>query len=284
MRTRHEDTLPARGHAARHRPGDDRHDVPRLRPRGRAARAAPTASSPSTSRSPGWVEHDAAEIWDVTHAVAGEALDDAGVGPGELDAVGITNQRETVVVLGPRDGRAAAPRARLAGPPHRRALRRAARRTGHEPRSARQDRPRARPVLQRAPRSSGCCATSTASTERARDGRAVFGTIDSLADLQAHRRARDRPAQRVAHDAVRHRHAAAGTTSCCELLRRARAVAARGPPELRRARPHDGRRASTATRSPSRASPATSRPRCSASAAWSPGWARTPTAPARSCC
>src|SRR4051812_37404701 len=47
---------------------------------------------------PGWVEHDAAEIWDVSHAVAGEALADAGVEAGELEAVGITNQREPVGV------------------------------------------------------------------------------------------------------------------------------------------------------------------------------------------
>jgi glycerol kinase len=47
---------------------------------------------------PGWVEHDAAGIWNVTQAVAGEALDDAGVEVGELEAVGITNQRETVCV------------------------------------------------------------------------------------------------------------------------------------------------------------------------------------------
>jgi glycerol kinase len=47
---------------------------------------------------PGWVEHDASEIWDVTQAVAGEALDDAGLRPGGLEAVGITNQRETVCV------------------------------------------------------------------------------------------------------------------------------------------------------------------------------------------
>jgi glycerol kinase len=47
---------------------------------------------------PGWVEHDATEIWEVTQAVAGEALDDAGVRQGELEAVGITNQRETVCV------------------------------------------------------------------------------------------------------------------------------------------------------------------------------------------
>jgi glycerol kinase len=53
---------------------------------------------------PGWVEHDAGEIWDVTHAVAGEALDDAGITPGELQAIGITNQRETVCVWDPATG------------------------------------------------------------------------------------------------------------------------------------------------------------------------------------
>jgi glycerol kinase len=47
---------------------------------------------------PGWVEHDLDDIWKVTHGVAGEALEDAGVRPGELQAVGITNQRETVCV------------------------------------------------------------------------------------------------------------------------------------------------------------------------------------------
>ena len=46
---------------------------------------------------PGWVEHDAAEIWDVTRRVAIEAIVDAGIQGGQLDAIGITNQRETVV-------------------------------------------------------------------------------------------------------------------------------------------------------------------------------------------
>jgi glycerol kinase len=46
---------------------------------------------------PGWVEHDAAEIWDVTQAVAREALDDAGVAGADLAGIGITNQRETAV-------------------------------------------------------------------------------------------------------------------------------------------------------------------------------------------
>jgi glycerol kinase len=51
---------------------------------------------------PGWVEHDANEIWEVTRGVAREALEDAG-GP-ELKAIGITNQRETVVAWDPRTG------------------------------------------------------------------------------------------------------------------------------------------------------------------------------------
>ncbi|MFI5037663.1 MAG: FGGY family carbohydrate kinase, partial [Solirubrobacterales bacterium] len=53
---------------------------------------------------PGWVEHDSREIWEVTQAVAGEALSDAGIRPGELTAVGITNQRETVCVWDPATG------------------------------------------------------------------------------------------------------------------------------------------------------------------------------------
>ncbi|MBN1487454.1 MAG: glycerol kinase GlpK [Anaerolineae bacterium] len=44
---------------------------------------------------PGWVEHDATEIFDVTLKVAGEALKDAGVSAKSLAGIGITNQRET---------------------------------------------------------------------------------------------------------------------------------------------------------------------------------------------
>ena len=53
---------------------------------------------------PGWVEHDATEIWEVTRRVAREALADAGVEGGRLDAIGITNQRETVVAWDPETG------------------------------------------------------------------------------------------------------------------------------------------------------------------------------------
>ncbi len=51
---------------------------------------------------PGWVEHDASEIWDVTERVAKQAIEDAG-SPG-LRAIGITNQRETVVAWDRRTG------------------------------------------------------------------------------------------------------------------------------------------------------------------------------------
>ena len=47
---------------------------------------------------PGWVEHDATEIWRNTEAVIGEALARGGIRAGELAAVGITNQRETTVL------------------------------------------------------------------------------------------------------------------------------------------------------------------------------------------
>ncbi len=53
---------------------------------------------------PGWVEHDATEIWDVTRAVAAEAISGAGTDGAELTGIGITNQRETVVAWDPASG------------------------------------------------------------------------------------------------------------------------------------------------------------------------------------
>jgi glycerol kinase len=46
----------------------------------------------------GWVEHDPEDIWRDVVAVVREALDTAGLRPSDVAAVGITNQRETVVV------------------------------------------------------------------------------------------------------------------------------------------------------------------------------------------
>ncbi len=47
---------------------------------------------------PGWVEHDASEIWQNVQDVVAEALHAAGIAASGLAAVGITNQRETTVV------------------------------------------------------------------------------------------------------------------------------------------------------------------------------------------
>jgi glycerol kinase len=54
---------------------------------------------------PGWVEHDATEIWRNVQRVVGEALGRAGLSPEHLAAVGITNQRETAVVWDRATGR-----------------------------------------------------------------------------------------------------------------------------------------------------------------------------------
>src|SRR5215211_3960582 len=47
---------------------------------------------------PGWVEHDAKEVWARTQEVVDEAIAAAGAGEGDISGVGITNQRETAVV------------------------------------------------------------------------------------------------------------------------------------------------------------------------------------------
>lgn len=47
---------------------------------------------------PGWVEHDAAEIWETTLEVARGAMAKSGLSAADIAAIGITNQRETTVV------------------------------------------------------------------------------------------------------------------------------------------------------------------------------------------
>ena len=58
---------------------------------------------------PGWVEHDAEEIWDATAGLIDRALDDAGAGAGDVASVGITNQRETTVLWDRKTSRPVAP-------------------------------------------------------------------------------------------------------------------------------------------------------------------------------
>jgi glycerol kinase len=55
---------------------------------------------------PGWVEHDPEEIWTSVVTTARQAVSMAGLTVSEIAAIGITNQRETVVVWDRRTGRA----------------------------------------------------------------------------------------------------------------------------------------------------------------------------------
>jgi glycerol kinase len=120
---------------------------------------------------PGWVEHDASEIWEVTRRVAIQALADAGIQGAELDGIGITNQRETVVAWDP-----------VTGDPIYRALvwqdRRTAERCDELRGEGREELVRERTGLVLDPYFSG---TKIEWLLRYAEGaeRAVFGTIDS---------------------------------------------------------------------------------------------------------
>jgi glycerol kinase len=54
---------------------------------------------------PGWVEHDAQEIWSSQAGVAAEAVASAGINGKALSSIGITNQRETTVVWDRESGK-----------------------------------------------------------------------------------------------------------------------------------------------------------------------------------
>jgi glycerol kinase len=113
----------------------------------------------------------------VTRAVAGEALADAGVRAGELEAVGITNQRETVCVWDPATGE----------PLHRAIVwqdRRTAERCEQLREAGREGLIRARTGLVLDPYFSATkiewlLEHVEGLRERAREGRALFGTVDS---------------------------------------------------------------------------------------------------------
>jgi glycerol kinase len=120
---------------------------------------------------PGWVEHDANEIWETTRRVAIEAIVDAGIEGAELDGIGIANQRETVVAWDPATGE----------PIHRALVwqdRRTAERCDELRAADREELVRARTGLVLDPYFSGTkIEWLLGNAEGA--GRAVFGTVDS---------------------------------------------------------------------------------------------------------
>ena len=53
----------------------------------------------------GWVEHDAGDLWSTTAATCRAAIEKAGLRPGDIAAIGITNQRETTLVWDRKTGK-----------------------------------------------------------------------------------------------------------------------------------------------------------------------------------
>jgi glycerol kinase len=53
---------------------------------------------------PGWVEHNANEIWDTQYKVLKEAIDKNRIDPSDIAAIGITNQRETTIIWDRKTG------------------------------------------------------------------------------------------------------------------------------------------------------------------------------------
>lgn len=126
---------------------------------------------------PGWVEHDAAEIWEGVQAVVAAALEDAGASARDLQAIGIANQRETVVVWDPATGE----------PLHRALVwqdRRTASRCDELREAEHEETIRQRTGLRIDPYFSATkiewlLGNVEGLRERAHEGRAVFGTVDA---------------------------------------------------------------------------------------------------------
>ena len=214
---------------------------------------------------PGWVEHDPTEIWTAVQTTLAALV-------GELDepvaAIGITDQRETVVAWDRRTGATAASRHRLAGPPHGEPLRRAPRR-GRRAARAGHHRPRARPVLQR--HQGGVAPHRGRRGGHARPGHRHRRRLGPVEPHRRHRRrcARHRAVERQPHHALRHPHAGL-VRRAPRPLRGPRGGPPRGSAVERSLRGHGERdgRARRASRCP--ASPGTSRPPSSARPASNP--------------
>ena len=98
----------------------------RVRRRGPAGGRGAEGVAAASSRSPAGSSTTRRRSGERRVEVCRGALAEAGLDAGDIAAIGITNQRETTVVWDRATGEPLAPRHRLAGPPHRRPLRRAA--------------------------------------------------------------------------------------------------------------------------------------------------------------
>ena len=262
----------------RHRRRHDQHAGDAVRGRRGVPRAASSGSWRSIIRGPGWVEHDAEEIWAVEPRLrAGDGRAGGRRGADRRRSASPTSARRSSSGAR-RTGEALAPA--IVWQDRRTAdLCAALKEQGHEAGGAGEDRAAARPLFQREQDRLGAGELAAA----ARGGRrSVRRHGRELAGLQADRRAaRHRRDQRLAHRADGHRTRAAGTRGCstCSACRAARCPRSSTAP----ARYGETDPTCSARRSRSAAWPATSRRRRSARPASRPATPRRPTAPARSC-
>ena len=232
---------------------------------------------------PGWVEHNPQDILSSQLGALAEASGFEQPHAGRHRQHRHHEPTRDHGRVGPRDGRAGLQRHRVAVPPHRAHHRRARRRPGRRARHPREDGARARRVLlgeqdQVDPRQ------RAGGTGAGGEGRARLRHRGQLARLDPHVRAGPR------HRRARTRAAPCSTTSTTgrwdpwllDLFGIPASLHARGAPVGRRLR-HAPPIPAPRRACPSAASPATSRRRCSGSAASTPARPRTRTAPAASC-
>ena len=127
---------------------------------------------------PGWVEHDPSDLWSTVAGTARAAIEKAGIGAADIAAIGITNQRETVVIWD-----------RATGKPIHNALvwqdRRTAdlcaglKRDGHEPMVTERTGLLLDPYFS-ASKIRWLLDTVSGARERAERGELLFGTVDSF--------------------------------------------------------------------------------------------------------
>ena len=137
---------------------------------------------------PGWVEHDALEIWDSQRRTMIEALRAARLSPGDIAAVGISNQRETTVLWDRATGVPVAPA--IVWQDRRTAdVCEALRAAGHEPEISARSGLLLDPYFS-ATKLAWLLDRVAGARGRAERGELAFGTVDSwlLFKLTAHRR------------------------------------------------------------------------------------------------
>ena len=115
------------GHHPRHRRRHDQHAGDAVRGRRRLPRLARSEDLDQHYPRPGWVEHDRRGDLAEDARLRARRWSPRPAGRSGSPAIGITNQRETIVFWSRRTGRALGAGDRLAGPAHRRALRRRSR-------------------------------------------------------------------------------------------------------------------------------------------------------------